>query len=56
MACNKTDVLTLDELKEKSEEKRNLIKEIEDENIPVIPMSTLSKDGVMNVKNEVGFC
>lgn len=56
MACNKTDVITLQELKEKSPEKFNLISALEEEKIPILEMSTLTQDGVMEVKKEVNSC
>lgn len=56
MACNKTDVITLRELKEKSPEKFNLISALEEEKIPILEMSTLTQDGVMEVKKEVNKC
>lgn len=52
VACNKTDVITLQELKEKSPEKFNLISALEEEKIPILEMSTLTQDGVMEVKKE----
>ncbi|ROT76283.1 putative nucleolar GTP-binding protein 1 [Penaeus vannamei] len=52
VACNKTDVITLRELKEKSPEKFNLISALEEEKIPILEMSTLTQDGVMEVKKE----
>ncbi|XP_014211077.1 nucleolar GTP-binding protein 1 [Copidosoma floridanum] len=48
IVVNKVDVLRMEEL---SEEKRSTLKEIEDdENIPVIEMSTVTDFGVMEVK------
>ncbi|XP_042864011.1 nucleolar GTP-binding protein 1-like [Penaeus japonicus] len=52
VACNKTDVITLQELKEKSPGKFNLIAALEEEKIPILEMSTLTQDGVMEVKKE----
>jgi len=50
MVClNKVDVLTIDDL---PEEKRLLFKKFEEDGIPVIPMSTISEEGVMLVKTE----
>lgn len=49
ICLNKIDILTLDDL---AEERRNLFKEFQDEGIPIIPMSTLSEEGVMKVKTE----
>lgn len=49
VCLNKVDVLTLDDL---PDEKKALLKEVEAEGIPIIPMSTVSEEGVMNVKTE----
>lgn len=49
IGLNKTDIISPDDL---SEEKKALLKKFEDEGIPVIPMSTVSEEGVMNVKTE----
>jgi nucleolar GTP-binding protein len=47
---NKTDVIRLADL---PSEKRSVLKELEDdENIPVIEMSTITDFGVMDVKNQ----
>ena len=50
VVCNKVDVLRLDDL---PKEKRDILKVLEDdENIPVIEMSTATDFGVMEVKTE----
>jgi len=49
ICLNKTDVLSVDDL---PEEKKALLKKFEDEGIPMIQMSTVSEEGVMNVKTE----
>lgn len=50
VVVNKVDILRLEEL---SDEKKSVLKELEDdENIPVIEMSTVTDFGVMNVKNQ----
>lgn len=51
MVCNKSDIVTLDQLKEESPEKYASIKAIEDKGIPVMQISTLTKEGVMEVRN-----
>ncbi|KAG7157307.1 GTP-binding protein 4-like [Homarus americanus] len=52
VACNKVDVMNLEELGEKYPEKRELIASLEREGIPVLEMSTLTQQGVMEVKKE----
>jgi len=52
VVCNKSDVVTLDELAEKAPEKRALIAKIEEDKVPVIQMSTLTQEGVMEAKKE----
>lgn len=52
VACNKIDIMSLEGLEEKYPEKRELIAALERENIPVMEMSTLSQEGVMEVKKE----
>lgn len=52
VACNKIDIMSLEGLGEKYPEKRELIAALERENIPVMEMSTLSQEGVMEVKKE----
>ena len=50
MVCvNKIDVLKLDEL---TEDKQNIFEEFKSENIPVLQMSTLTEEGVYEVKSE----
>lgn len=50
IVVNKVDVLRLEEL---SSEKRNILKELENnEDIPVIEMSTVTDFGVMDVKTQ----
>lgn len=50
MVClNKVDVLTVDDL---PEEKKVLLKKFEEEGIPVLPMSTVTEEGIMKAKTE----
>lgn len=49
VVLNKTDVIRLEELKP---EQKTLIQGFIDDDIPVMEMSTLSEEGVMNVKTE----
>nr|CAG4640701.1 EOG090X02QX [Eulimnadia texana] len=49
VVLNKIDVVKLDEL---SEEKRNLLKSFETDGLPVLQMSTMTEEGVMDVKTE----
>lgn len=51
VACNKTDIVTLKELEENHPEKYKLIAALQEEKIPILEMSTLTEDGVMEVKN-----
>jgi nucleolar GTP-binding protein len=52
VVLNKADVLKLEEL---GPEKRALLTPIESENIPIMEMSTVTEDGIMEVKQEVSF-
>jgi len=52
VVLNKTDILKLEEL---SPEKRDLLARIESENIPVMEMSTVTENGIMEVKQEVRY-
>lgn len=52
VVLNKADILKLEEL---SPEKRALLTRIESENIPVMEMSTVTENGIMEVKQEVKF-
>jgi selenocysteine-specific translation elongation factor len=52
VVLNKADILKLEEL---SPEKRALLAPIESENIPLMEMSTVTENGVMEVKQEVSF-
>jgi nucleolar GTP-binding protein len=47
---NKADIVKLEEL---SSEKRAQLAPIESENIPVMEMSTVTEQGIMEVKQEV---
>ena len=49
VVANKIDIVSLNEL---SEEKREILKELEEQDIPVLEMSTVTDVGVMEVKNE----
>lgn len=55
VACNKIDVINLEDLAEKYPEKRELIAVLECDSIPVMEMSTLTQQGVMEVKKEVSI-
>jgi nucleolar GTP-binding protein len=50
VVLNKADIVKLEEL---SPEKRALLAPLEAENIPVMEMSTVAEQGVMEVKQEV---
>jgi len=52
VVLNKADILKLEEL---SPEKRALLARIESEDIPVMEMSTVTENGIMEVKQEVRF-
>lgn len=52
VACNKIDVMTLEDLAEKFPEKREMVAELERDGIPVLEMSTFTQHGVMEVKKE----
>nr|KAG5700521.1 hypothetical protein BaRGS_025233 [Batillaria attramentaria] len=47
--CNKNDIITIDEL---PEEKRAQLKDLEEAGVPILTMSTVTEDGVMNVKTQ----
>lgn len=49
ICLNKVDILKFDEL---PEEKRELFKQFEEDGVTIIPMSTLSEEGIMDVKME----
>jgi len=49
ICLNKIDVTSLDDL---PEDRKELIKKFEEEGIPVLPMSTLTEEGVMDVKTQ----
>lgn len=53
VACNKVDVTTLEELEKSSPEKRALVAQLERDGVPVMQMSTLTQQGVMEIKKEV---
>ncbi|KAL7640011.1 UNVERIFIED_CONTAM: hypothetical protein RMT77_009425 [Armadillidium vulgare] len=52
VACNKADLVSLDDLEKIDPEKRNLITAIQKEGIPVIETSTLTQMGIMDVRKE----
>jgi nucleolar GTP-binding protein len=52
VVLNKADILKLGEL---SPEKQALLARIEAENIPVMEMSIVTENGIMEVKQEVRF-
>lgn len=49
ICLNKVDVRTMDDL---TDEQKQIFSTFEEEGIPVIPMSTISEEGVMQVKTE----
>jgi len=49
ICLNKIDVMSLDDL---PEEKKAILKKFEDDGIPMLPMSTLTEEGVMSVKTD----
>ncbi|KAK3597055.1 hypothetical protein CHS0354_022058 [Potamilus streckersoni] len=49
IAANKIDVMKIEEL---TEEKQQIFKAFEDDGIPVMPTSTLTEEGVINLRNE----
>merc|ERR1719431_149097 len=53
LACNKSDLKTLDQLAVENPEKRALIAEIEAEGVAVMELSTRTKAGVQEVKDKV---
>ena len=55
VACNKTDIRSLEELSQIDSKSRQLISDIENDNIPVMELSTLTQAGVMDVKTKVDF-
>ncbi|KAG0713698.1 Nucleolar GTP-binding protein 1 [Chionoecetes opilio] len=52
VACNKVDVTSLEELEQNFPEKRALVAQVEAEGVPVMQMSTLTQQGVMDIKKE----
>ena len=50
IVANKVDVVRLEELEE---DKRAMFKPYEDEGIPIMEMSTLTEEGISNVKTHV---
>jgi len=49
ICLNKVDILTMDDL---PQEKKDLFKQFEEEGVTILPMSTISEEGVMAVKTE----
>ncbi|XP_060572801.1 GTP-binding protein 4-like [Ruditapes philippinarum] len=49
VCVNKVDILKVDDL---PEDKRDMIKSFEDEGIPIMNMSTLTEEGVIELRNE----
>ena len=49
VVCNKSDVITMDEL---SEEKKAVLEPLKKEGVPIMTMSTVTEEGVMDVKKE----
>jgi len=49
ICVNKVDVLSMDDL---PDDKKQIFKTFEEEGIPVVPMSTITEEGVMKVKTE----
>jgi nucleolar GTP-binding protein len=52
VVLNKVDIVKLEEL---SPEKRALLATIESENVPIMEMSTVTEQGIMEVKQEVSL-
>jgi len=52
VVCNKIDIVPLEEL---SEENKTALKFFEEKNIPVLSMSTVTDEGVMEVKEFVSL-
>ncbi|KAB7507738.1 Nucleolar GTP-binding protein 1 [Armadillidium nasatum] len=52
VACNKADLVSLDDLEKQDPEKRELITAIQKEGIPVIETSTKTQMGIMDVRKE----
>lgn len=52
VACNKVDVTTLEELEQNFPEKRAMVAQLERDGVPVMQMSTLTQQGVMEIKKE----
>lgn len=50
VVCNKIDIVPLSEL---SDENKEALKVFEKENIPVMSMSTMTDEGIMEVKQTV---
>lgn len=50
VVCNKTDVIKVDDL---PKEKKELFKVFEENNTPFMSMSTLTEEGVAEVKEQV---
>ena len=50
VVCNKMDIVPLDEL---SEDNKKALKIFEDNKIPILSMSTVTDEGVMDVKQAV---
>lgn len=50
VVCNKIDIVPLDEL---SEENKEALKVFEKDDIPVLSMSTMTDEGIMEVKQTV---
>ncbi|KAF0300466.1 Nucleolar GTP-binding protein 1 [Amphibalanus amphitrite] len=49
VVCNKSDVITIDEL---SDEKKAALEPLKKEGVPIMTMSTVTEEGVMDVKKE----
>ncbi|KAK3880850.1 hypothetical protein Pcinc_014683 [Petrolisthes cinctipes] len=52
VVCNKVDIINLEQLGKESPEKRELVAELERDHVPVRQMSTITHEGVMDVKKE----
>ena len=50
LVANKVDIKKIQDL---PSEKKKFFDQFKSENIPIVEMSTLMEDGVMNVRNEV---
>lgn len=52
MACNKSDIMTLERLEKEHPEKRAALRAMENKGIPLVEISTLTNAGVMELRNK----